>query len=260
MRRFLCTFAPAVGYAPQAQDGTANTLSVFASATAAMENVCGLPPGMPVAPFGIIGDDPSNTDQAVAYVSSLLSGAKTLTPGAYQPTSSQVILKLNVWDNTGKLAQAGSFDPLTTSAAGATYFNTIKQTSDQALSAGQTLTTVPLSYDNISFTRQYVAARLSPSNTAFTHTSATYDAWFNGKQEQTEGHLLFLPVVSQAVKNKQGNVTIIAFAAFFIDQPYPTNAAGNTIALGRFLGLSVPNGSAGTCAGAGGKTPPRLLQ
>lgn len=261
-------FAPAVGYAPTAMDGAANTLSVPASATAAMQNVCGLPPGMPVAPFGVIGDDPTNPDPAVAYVSALLSGRKTLTPGAYQPASSQVTLKLNVWDNTGKLASAGSFDPLLISGSGATYFNSISQTSDQTLSAGQTLPTPPLGYDNIGYTRQYLAARLAQSNTAYSHAYATYDTWFAAGSpikpdgQHPEDHLLIVPVISQAVKNKQGNTTIIAFAAFFVDQPYlyPGGPPGNGIALGRFIGLTIPDGAGGTCAGAGGRTPPALLQ
>ena len=262
------SFAPAVGYAPTSTDGQADTLSVSASATAAMQNVCGLPPGMPVAPFGIIGDDPTNTDPAIAYVSALLSGKKMLTPGAYQPVSSQVTLKLNVWDNTGKLASPGSFDPLLISSSGATYFNSISQTSDQTLLAGQTLATPPLGYDNISYTRQYLAARLSASNTAYSHAYATYDTWFAAGSPllpdgvHPEDHLLFVPVVSQAVKNKQGNVTIIAFALFFVDQPYLSvgGPPGNGITLGRFLGLTVPSASGGSCAGAGGKTPPALLQ
>ena len=262
------SFAPAVGYAPTSTDGAANTFSVSAGATAAMQNVCGLPPGLPVAPFGVIGDDPSNTDPAIAYVSALLSGAKTLTPGAYQPVSSQVTLKLNVWDNTGKLASPGSFDPLLISGSGATYFNSISQTSDQTLSAGQTLPTPPLGYDNISYTRQYLAARLSASDTAFSHTYATYDAWFAAGNPMLpdgvhpEDHLLIVPVVSQAVKNKQGNTTLIAFALFFVDQPYLSvgGPPGNGIALGRFLGLTLSSASGGSCAGAGGKTPPALLR
>ena len=147
------SFAPAVGYAPTSTDGAANTLSVSATATAAMQNVCGLPAGMPVAPFGIIGDDPSNTDPAIAYVSALLSGKKTLMAGAYQPASGQVVLSLNVWDNTGKLASPGSFDPLLISGSGATYFNSISQTSDQTILAGQTLPTPPLGYDNVWLSR-----------------------------------------------------------------------------------------------------------
>ena len=263
------SFAPAVGYAPTSTDGTANTLSVSATATAAMQNVCGLPKGMPIAPFGLIGDDPSNTDPAIAYVAALLSGKKTLTPGAYQPASGQVVLSLNVWDNTGKLASPGSFDPLLTSGGSATYFDTISQTSDQTLSAGQTLPTPPLGYDNVGFTRQYLAARLSGSNVIYSHRYAAYDPWFTGgnlmfpdtpSDALPEDHLLIVPVVSQAVKNKQGNVTIIAFALFFVDQPYPVGLPGNGIALGRFIGLSVPGGAGGSCAGAGGKTPPALIQ
>ncbi len=105
------SFAPAVGYAPSSTDGLANTLSVPATATAALQNVCSLPPGSPIAPFGVIGDDPTNTDPAVAYVSALLSGAKTVTPGVYQPTSTQVVLSMNVWDSTGKLVVRGQFCP-----------------------------------------------------------------------------------------------------------------------------------------------------
>ncbi len=259
-------FAPAVGYAPTSADGAANTLSIPAGATAAMQNVCGLPPGMPVAPFGIIGDDPSNPDPAVAYVSALLSGKKTLTPGAYQPANNQVTLKLNVWDRGGNLAVPGSFDPLLISGGGATYFDTIRQPSDQTLSAGQTLPTPPLSYDSTYYTRQYLAARLSGSNTAFSHADATYDTWFAAGSlikpdgQHPEDHLLIVPVVSQAVKNKQGNTTVIAFALFFVDQPYPVGLGGNGIALGRFIGLTIPSASGGTCAGVGGRTPPALLQ
>lgn len=259
-------FAPAVGYAPQSRDGLANTLSVSASATAAALNLCGLPPGSPAAPFGVIGDDPTNTDPAIAYVAALLSGAKTVTPGVYQPTSAQVVLKLNVFDNTGRLASPGSFDPVLTSGSGATYFSTISQTSDQPLSAGQVLPNAPLSYDNVAFTRQYLAARLSGSNTAYSHAYATYDAWFNagGPEIPTgtlpEDHLLIVPVVSQSSKNKLAPVTTLAFAVFFVDQPYPTGTAGNGIALGRFVGLTASNGSGGTCSGAGGKTLPCLTQ
>lgn len=261
------SFAPAVGYAPTAMDGAANTLSVYAGATAAMQNVCGLPPGMPVAPFGVIGDDPSSTDPAIAYVSALLSGAKTLTPGAYQPVSSRVTLKLNVWSNsTGNLIQPGNFDPLLISGAGAIYGDTIRQTSDQTLSAGQALPTAPPPLNGTDTTRQYLAARLSPSNTAYSHKYATYDTWFAAGSPllpdnlHPEDHLLIVPVVSQAVKNKQGNTTVIAFGLFFIDQPYPVGTTGNGIALGRFVGLTIPGGAGGSCAGAGGKTPPALLQ
>ena len=259
------SFAPVVGYTPRSSDGVANTLSVSASATATLPNVCGLPVGMPVAPFGVIGDDPSNTDAAVAYVASLLNGTKTLAPGVYQPVSSQTVLKLNIWDNTGRLVSAGSFDPLLTSGGTATYFDTIQKTSDQALSTGQALATPPLGYDNTGLTRQYLAARLSVSNTAYSHAYTTYDTWFNAGSPllpdgvHPEDHLLIVPVISQAVKNKPGTVTIIAFALFFVDQPYPVAAPLNAVALGRFLGLIVPGGTGGICSGAGSKMPPSLL-
>ena len=261
------SFAPAVGYAPTSTDGVANTLSVSASATAALQNVCGLPPGMPVAPFGVIGDDSSNPDPAVAYVATLLSGAKTLTPGAYQPVSSQVTLYLNVWNNsTGNLSANGSFDPLLLSGSGAAYVNTIRQTSDQPLSAGQTLPTAPPPVNDINSTRSNVAARLAPSNTAFSHKYATYDTWFAAGNpllpdgQHPEDHLLIVPVISQAVKNKQGNVTILAFALFFIDQPFLAGASGNNIVRGRFIGLSIPTASGGACASVGGKASASLLQ
>jgi len=263
------SFAPAVGYAPTSTDGAANTLSVPAGATAAMQNVCGLPPGMPVAPFGVIGDDPANTDPAIAYVSALLSGAKKLTPGAYQPVSNRVTLKLNVWSNsTGNLIQPGNFDPLLISGTGAIYGDTIRQTSDQTLSAGQVLPTAPPPSNGTDTTRLNVNARMAPSNTAYSHKYATYDTWFAAGSPMLpdglhpEDHLLIVPVVSQTVKNKQGNTTLIAFALFFVDQPYFSvgGPPGNSIALGRFLSLTIPTASGGACAGAGGKTPPRLTQ
>lgn len=260
-------FAPAVGYAPRSADGAANTLSASASATAAMQNVCALPAGMPVAPFGIIGDDPTNSDPAIAAVVVLLSGKKTLTPGAYQPVSSQVTLYLNIWDSgTGNLTATGNFDPLLISGAGASYVSTIRQTSDQTISAGQTLPTAPPPVNDIDNTRFNVAARLSPSNTAYSHQYATYDAWFAAGSPllpdglHPEDHFMILPIVSQAVKNKQGNVTVIAFALFFVDQPFARGTPGNYIVRGRFVGLTVPGGAGGACAGAGGKTPPTLIQ
>ncbi|MGI4788008.1 MAG: pilus assembly protein TadG-related protein [Janthinobacterium lividum] len=253
------SFAPAIGYSPRSSNGLANTLSVPAEATATMPSACSLPPGMPVAPFGLIGDDPANTDPAVAFISAVLSGAKTLTPGAYQAASTQVMLSLNLWDTTGKLSVNGSFDPLVTSGIGAGYQNTIRQLSDQALSAGQMLTTTPLAYDNAGLTQAGIAARLAPSNTQFTHLSATYDAWFNGKQEQTDAHLMLVPVISQSVKNRPGSVTIMAFATFFISQPVQ-NVYSNAIVYGRFIGLEMPGASGGACADTGDLTPPRLIR
>ena len=255
------SFAPPVGYAPVGADGSPNTLSVSAGATAAMPAVCSLPAGMPVAPFGLIGDDPANADPAVAYVSALLSGAKTLTPGAYQPASAQVMLRLNLWDNTGNLAVAGSFDPLLISGTGVGYQNTIRQLSDQPLSAGQALTTPALAYDNTALTRAGIAARLAPTNTQFKNPSfpvVTYDTWFSAGQPQSDGHLMLIPVISQAVKNKPGNVSIIAFATFFISQP--ATDSSNSIVYGRFLSLTVPGASGGACAAAGPVLPPRLTQ
>ena len=252
------SFAPAVGFAPTGADGAANTLTVSASATAGAGSACTIPPGMPVAPFGIIGDDPANTDPAVAYVSALLSGAKTLTPGAYQPASSQVMLRLNLWDPTGKLSVAGSFDPLLLSGAGAGYQNTIYGKSDQALSAGQALSTPPLAFDNSALTQAGVAARLAPTNTQFTHAATSYDAWFSGGQPQTDGHLMLVPVISQTAKNRPGTVSILAFATFFISQPVKDST--NNIVYGRFVGVTLPGASGGVCASLGTATPPRLTQ
>jgi len=169
------------------------------------------------------------------------------------------VLKLNVWDKNGNLAQRGSFNPVLLSDAAGSYFDSIRQTTGGPLMAGQSLSAVALKDDNIFFTRQYLAARLAPTNTQFTHRSATYDAWFGGLQEQTEGHLLLLPVVSQAIKDRPGSVSILAFAAFWIDQPYPTGAAGNAVALGRFLGISVPGSTGGACAPAGTRAAPHLV-
>jgi Flp pilus assembly protein TadG len=253
------SFAPAVGYAPTGADGSANTLTVSASATAAMSAVCALPVGMPVAPFGLIGDDPANTDPAVAYVSALLSGAKMLMPGAYQAASTQVMLRMNLWDTTGSLTAPGSFDPLLISGTGAGYQSTILHLSDQPLSAGQALSTPALIYDNTALTRAGIAARLAPSNMQFTHMATSYDAWYSAGQPQNDGHLMLIPVISQAVKNKMGNVSIIAFATFFISQTIPSQDASNNIVYGRFLSLVVPGASGGICTSAGTLTPAHLI-
>ena len=256
------SFAPAVGYTPRGSNGTINTLAVNASATATMPGVCSLPPGMPVAPFGLIGDDPTNTDPAVALVSALLSGAKTLTPAAYQAATTEVMLRLNLWDNTGRLVVAGSFDPLMTSGTGTGYQSTILQVSDQTLFVGQTLSTAPLAYDNVALTRAGIGARLAPTNVQYVNPSfpvVTYDTWFSGRQTLLDGHLMIVPVISQAVKNKLGSVTIIAFATFFVSQP-AQDVNTNNIAYGRFLGFVLPGASGGACADVGSVTPPRLVQ
>ena len=255
------SFAPAIGFAPTGADGSANTLTVSASATAAEASACTLPAGMPVAPFGVIGDDPANTDPAIAYVSALLSGAKTLTPGAYQPASTQVMLRLNLWDATGKLSVAGSFDPLLTSGVGAGYQSTILNLSDQALSAGQALSTPPLAYDNSALTQAGIAARLAPTNAQFKNPSSppvTYDTWFSSGQPQTDGHLMLVPIISQSMKNRPGPVSIIAFATFFISQPIKDTT--NNIVYGRFISVTLPSASGGVCANVGTETPPRLTQ
>jgi Flp pilus assembly protein TadG len=251
------SFAPAVGYAPTGADGSANTLTVSASATAAMSAACALPVGMPVAPFGLIGDDPANPDPAVAYVSALLSGAKTLTPGAYQAASMQLFLRINLWNSSGNLTVPGSFDPLLISGTGAGYQSTILHLSDQPLSAGQALSTPPLAYDNAALTQAGIAARLAPSNTQFTHTATTYDAWYSAGQPQTDGHLMLIPVISQAVKNKPGAVSVIAFATFFISQPVQDGSSN--IVYGRFISLIVPGASGGVCTSAGTLTPAHLI-
>ena len=254
------SFAPAVGYAPVGVDGSANTLSVSASATASLLPVCSLPAGMPVAPFGLIGDDPTNPDPAAAYIYALLNGTKTLKPGAYQPASGQLMLRLNLWDSTGTLAVRGSFDPLLISGTGVVYQNTIRQLSDQSLTAGQALSTPPLAYDNAALTQSGIAARLAVSNTQFKNQSfptVTYDTWFSSGQPQTDGHLMLIPIVSQAVKDRPGSVTIIAFATFFISQPvlpgqYPPT---NNIVYGRFLSIIIPGASGGACSNAGASLP-----
>ena len=171
---------------------------------------------------------------------------------------------MNVWDSNGNLKQAGSFVPILLSGGGTSYFNTISTTTDQTLSANQPLPNVTLAYDNVSYTRQYLAARLSPSNTTFSHSFTNYDAWFSGGgQALPDGthpadHLLIVPVVTQSAKNQLAPVTIIAFAAFWVDQPYPSGTPGNTIALGRFIGLALPGSVGGACSGAGDQTLPRL--
>ena len=257
------SFAPAVGYAPTAVDGTRNTVSVSASATVALQNLCGLPSGARVAPFGLIGDDPNSTDTTARYAATLLNtAANSLTPkpGVYQSVTTAygqpIILKLNEWDGSGKLIVRGNCDPLITSSSGTSYPITIRSISDQSLSIGQSLNTLNGSA-NMDQTNLGLAARLSPSNTQFTHRSATYNVWFYGQQEQTEGHLLIIPIVSQGVKDMPGSVTVLAWTAFWVDQP--DKNASNWIAHGRFLGFVPSGGIAGGCTGAGGEAP-RLIQ
>jgi hypothetical protein len=256
------SFAPVVGFAPRSSEGAANTLSVPASATVTQQNVCGLPSGSAAVPFGVVGDDPASMDPAVVFVSALLSGAKVLTPGASQPVSSQVNLSLRVWDSNGKLAQAGNFVPLLLSSTGTSYFDSIRLTTDQPLGVSQVLPNAGPSSFDLSYTRTYLAARLSPSNTAYSHAFAYYDPWLAaGGKALAEGkpvdHVLIIPIVAQSVKNQLAPVTILAFAAFWVDQPV-LSGTSSAVAVGRFIGLSLPGGSGGICSDTGLNTPPRL--
>ena len=287
-------FGPAVGYQPTSRTGTANTLSVPAEAAVVFGNACGLPAGMGVTPFGLIGDDPNNADPTARYVATLLSttaGAQTPQPKTYQPTTSYggqpLVLRQNVWSN-GTLVIAGNFDPLQLSA-GTTYQNSIYSLSSGPLSSGQSLT--PQASATISLSQSGLGARLSPSNTQFTHDYAAtpaYINWFFGsqnlpvdtsqpsvtdpntgqtyfyrvdphRQEPTDAHVLIVPIIGQSVRSGTGPVTILAFAAFFVEQTY-SNKNNNAVAQGRFIGLTLPTASGGTCAGAGDTTPPRLVR
>ena len=287
------SFAPLIGYAPTSRDGAANTVSVSARAGVLVQTVCGLPSGAPVAPFGLIGDDPNSTDPAVVFLNKVLSGGQTLLPGVYQPVSSRVTLKINVWDSAGTLKMAGSFDPLQISAAtGRSYASAISSMDDQALATGQSLSTQ--TGNQIVQTEQGVAARLSASNGQFTHRYAVnpanqshsiYAEWFFGdhtqpvdssqppvndngttlyyhqdphRQELSEAHLLVLPIVSQGAKGKPGSATLLAWASFFVEQVYSDGS--NQIVQGRFIGLTLSTGSGGACTEAGDLTPPRLVQ
>ncbi|MBV9848898.1 MAG: hypothetical protein JO250_04340 [Armatimonadetes bacterium] len=279
-------FGPAVGFGPSSRDGAANTLSVPAQAAVVTQNACGLPSGVGVAPFGLIGDDPNSSDPTARYVATLLStaaNAQTPSPKTYQPTAG-LILRQNVWSN-GTLVFAGDFDP-TQLGGSQGYASSINNTSDVPLTAGQSLSTQASA--TISLTQQYLGARLSPSNAQFRHDYATYTDWFFGdhtqpvdtsqppvtdpntgqtyyyhvdphRQELTDAHVLIVPVIQQSSKNGTGPVTILAFAAFFVEQIY-ANKNNNAIAQGRFIGLTLPTASAGDCTGAGDRTPPRLVR
>lgn len=256
------SFAPVVGFAPRSDEGVANTLSIPASATVTQQNLCGLPSGAAAVPFGVVGDDPASTDPAVVFVSALLSGAKVLTPGVSQPVSSQVNLSLRVWNSTGRLLQVGSFVPLLLSSTGTSYFDSIRLTTDQPLAVSQVLPNAGLPSDDVAFTRQYLAARLSFSNGNYSHTLPTYDRWLAAGGKALVGgkpvdHVLILPIIAQSVKDQLAPVTILSFAAFWVDQPV-LSGTSNTIVVGRFIGLGLPGGSGGVCSDTGLDTPPRL--
>ncbi len=256
------SFASVVGFAPRSDEGTANMLSVPASATVTQQTVCGLPAGSAAVPFGVVGDDPASTDPAVAFVSALLSGTKVLTPGAAQPLSSQISLRLTVWDkNSGKMLQSGSFVPLLLSSH-SSYFDSIRLTTDQPLTVGQVLSNADAAHDDTAGTRQYLAARLSFSNGVYSHAYPNYDRWLAGGGKAIVGgkpvdHVLILPIIAQSTKDQLAPVTILSFAAFWVDQPV-LSGASSTVAVGRFIGLGLPGGSGGVCSDTGLDTPPRL--
>lgn len=292
------SFAPLIGYAPTSQDGAANTVSVAARAGILVQTVCGLPSGAPVAPFGLIGDDPNSTDPAVMFLNKVLGGGQTLLPGAYQPVSSRVIIKMNVRDAVGNLKTVGSFDPLQfdTNSSKA-YIDSIRYQDDRALATGQMLNTIDTSTgeDWSARTRMGVGGRLGASNTQFHHdyainpanqSGSIYAEWFFGdhtkpvdtsqppvndngttlyyhqdrnRQELTEAHLLILPIVSQGAKGKPGSVMLLAWATFFIEEVFGSSDA-NAIVKGRFIGMTLLTGNGGGCTEAGVLTPPRLVQ
>lgn len=304
------SFAPAVGYRPTSRDGRANTVSVTAQATVAVQTACGLPAQTGVAPFGIVGDDPNNTNTALklAYTASLLSttpDSQTPQPRVYQPVKNQVTLRLTMWDRTGRPigGGAGNCDPLQLSSP-PNLQSDLAGKSGQSYTAGQALTTLPNSPATVVMAAQQgINRRLAPSDTAFTHdftsnganfSGSAYAEWFFGdptkpvdtalppvtdtdpntgqtstfyyhkdphRQEATDAHLLIVPIVSQGAKGLPGQVTVLAWATFFLEEPLGTGSTytGNGLALGRFIGLTVPGTSGGSCTGAGAKTPPRLV-
>ncbi len=274
--------------------GPESSRSVAATAAVALQNACGLPAGLGIAPFGLIGDDPNSADPTARYVASLLStasGAQTPQPNVYQPTTTYggqpLALRQNVWSG-GTLVLAGNFDPLPLPGA-AGYQSSVSSVSTAPLAAGQALT--PQSSATVALSRSGLGARLAPSDAQFTHDDAlspAYADWFFGnpsdpvdttrspvtdpntgqtysyhvdphRQEMTDAHVLILPIVSQSSPGGTGPVTVLAFAAFFVEQPV-TSKTSNTIALGRFIGIIAAGADSGTCAGAGLDTPPQLVQ
>jgi hypothetical protein len=247
-----------------------------------------------IAPFGLIGDTPNSTDTTAQYVATLLStasGAQTPQPGVYQPTTTfggqPLVLRQNVW-SSGKLVLAGNFDPLQMPSS-ANYQSSVSSVSGAALTASQTLS--PQSSATVSLSQSGISARLAPSNTQFTHTdtlSPAYINWFFGnpnysidtsrspvtdpntgvtysyhtdpnRQKLTDGHVLILPIISQSTPNGTGPVTILAFTAFFVEQP-ESSKTSNAVAQGRFIGLILPSTNGGVCTAAGLNTPPVLVQ
>jgi Flp pilus assembly protein TadG len=280
-------FGPAVGFTPVSQDGKPNTLSVSAEAAVAVQTTCGIPAGVGLAPFGLIGDEPNSADPTARYVASMLGDAEstpTPEPGVYQPIASyggeKLTLKLNNWNSAGTRVEDGNMDPVQIGTS-------VNQLSEEPLQTGQSLSVNSSASSSLAQTD--LEARLAPSNTAFTHnfrSSPAYSDWFFGnpndpvdpslppvtdpdtgvtysyhadpnRQEITDAHILILPIVSQSVPNGEGPVTVLAFAAFFVEEPL---SDFNDIAQGRFIGIMLPSANGGACTAAGLNTPPQLVR
>ena len=263
------TFAPAIG-GPR-------SLTAPATATVLLQTACSLPIGSPVVPLGIPDTDPS--------LAGMLS--QPPQPGVYQPQSKQATLKINVWDNKGLLKLAGNMEPVQINS-GVPYSASLSSLTGQSLAASQTVT--PTGGNQIVVTETGIGSRLAPTNKQFTHDyllSPAYINWFFGdqtkvvdtslapitdngtgktyaftqdshRQETTDPHLMVIPIIREPVPLSTGAVSITAFAVFFMEQPN-TNPNSNTMALGRFIGLSLPGAQTGACVAAGSLAT-RLVQ
>ncbi len=269
-------FAPLVGDSPTAQDGTANTLSVTARATVLTQPICGLPAGngslgsgSSAVPLGLAYDDP-----LIAPLLSTTANAKTPMPGVLQPVSSQVTLVLNGHDTSGKSVMAISLDPQAFIGS-SNLANAFRMTTTQALTAGQTVTITSNALPTTIKTG--IGARLSSSNTAFTHhytssvgtqSSSPYPLWFSGQssstaahaQEATDDHIMILPVIKEPSGGATGPAPIVAFAVFFMESPSSSSNQTTLLGAGRLIGLTLSSDSGGVCTGAGSVTPPQLVQ
>jgi Flp pilus assembly protein TadG len=271
------SFAPIIGYSPTSNDGLAKTRSVSATATVYISNACTLPPGSPLAPFGVVADDPTSSDPSVAYMATLLSTAtnsQTPAPNTYQPRSKQITLKVSQWQN-GSMDSGGNFGALAIGGNGANaYKQAIGGRTSQAFSVGDWIDTEP--GNMVGPTRQGVSDRLSPQNTQFTHRYNSYTDWFFGdqtmpidttkspvtdgtttyyyrqdpnRQDPNDAHIMILPLISQPSKNGRAQTQVLAFTAFFIENTL--NNDNNSVVYGRFIGLVSPTASGGACTGGG---------
>ncbi|HZP80093.1 MAG TPA: pilus assembly protein TadG-related protein [Chthonomonadaceae bacterium] len=270
------SFAPIIGYSPTSNDGLAKTRSVSATATVYISNACTLPAGSPLAPFGVVADDPTSSDSSVAYMASLLSTAtspQTPALNTYQPVSKQVTLKVSEW-KSGSMDSGGNFGALAIGGNGANAYNqAIGGRTSRAFSVGDWIDTKP--GNMVGPTRQGVSYRLDSSNTSFTHKYSSYTDWFFGdpslpidttksavtdgattyyyrqdpnRQDPNDAHVMILPLISQPSKNGRAQAQILAFAAFFIEN---TSSSDNSVVYGRFIGLASPSANGGTCTGGG---------